>query len=214
VNDGDQALQLRLSDRRPGPGRQRLAGAPDPARPRAQDVRRLGADLPRRLRRLHPQGRFHGARQGGSSPRLPRRGGGGRGRRELRIRKSMDGHFWVNGELNGHRCASCRQRRDGDQHLAPPRRRPAIEPAAFRCMVETANGIVQAKRAARRAAQGRPIERARPRRPRLRGVRRHERARHELPVVAVGLGRRGAVAGAEEGAAPVSVFYIMYIIGL
>ena len=79
MNDGDQAAQLPLSDRSPGPRRQRPDGAPDPDRPGAQDVRRLGADLPRRLRRLHPQGRFHGAGQAGPG-RGPRRGTGGRGR--------------------------------------------------------------------------------------------------------------------------------------
>ncbi len=69
--------------------------------------------------------------------------------RELRIRKAMDGHFWVNGELNGHKVrflvdsgATVTSISSATAKLA------GIEPGAgFPVMVQTANGTVPVQRA-------------------------------------------------------------------
>ena len=68
--------------------------------------------------------------------------------KELRIRKSMDGHFWVNGELNGTKVrflvdsgATVTSISSDTAALAD------IEPSGLPAMVQTANGIVQVRRA-------------------------------------------------------------------
>jgi aspartyl protease family protein len=67
---------------------------------------------------------------------------------ELRIRKSDDGHFWVDGRLNGEKVRflvdSGATTTSISEHTA---RRVHIEPAdGFPVMVETANGVVTARR--------------------------------------------------------------------
>ncbi|HEX6374314.1 MAG TPA: TIGR02281 family clan AA aspartic protease [Allosphingosinicella sp.] len=69
--------------------------------------------------------------------------------RELRIRKAMDGHFWVNGELNGHKVrflvdsgatiTSISSRTAQLADIAPTSSIPAL--------VQTANGVVPVQRA-------------------------------------------------------------------
>ncbi|HEX8469220.1 MAG TPA: TIGR02281 family clan AA aspartic protease [Allosphingosinicella sp.] len=68
--------------------------------------------------------------------------------KELRIRKSMDGHFWVNGELNGRRIrflvdsgATVTSISSDTAALA------GIEPSGLPAIVQTANGTVQVGRA-------------------------------------------------------------------
>lgn len=66
----------------------------------------------------------------------------------LRIRKSMDGHFWINGELNGHKVrflvdsgATVTSISSATAKLAD------IEPGGLPTMVQTANGVVTVGRA-------------------------------------------------------------------
>ena len=68
--------------------------------------------------------------------------------KELRIRKSMDGHFWVNGELNGTKVrflvdsgATVTSISSDTAALAD------IEPSGLPAIVQTANGTVQVGRA-------------------------------------------------------------------
>ena len=68
--------------------------------------------------------------------------------KELRIRKSLDGHFWVNGELNGRKIrflvdsgATVTSISTDVAALAD------IEPGGFPTYVQTANGTVQVRRA-------------------------------------------------------------------
>jgi aspartyl protease family protein len=68
--------------------------------------------------------------------------------KELRIRKSLDGHFWVNGELNGRKIrflvdsgATVTSISTDTAALAD------IEPGGFPTYVQTANGVVQVRRA-------------------------------------------------------------------
>ena len=68
--------------------------------------------------------------------------------KELRIRKSMDGHFWVNGELNGKKIrflvdsgATVTSISSDTAALAD------IEPSGLPAIVQTANGTVQVGRA-------------------------------------------------------------------
>ncbi|HEX8126383.1 MAG TPA: TIGR02281 family clan AA aspartic protease [Allosphingosinicella sp.] len=68
--------------------------------------------------------------------------------KELRIRKSMDGHFWVNGELNGKKVrflvdsgATVTSISSDTAALAD------IEPGGLPAIVQTANGTVQVGRA-------------------------------------------------------------------
>jgi len=67
--------------------------------------------------------------------------------KELRIRKSMDGHFWVDGEINGK---SVRFLVDSGATVtsisARTAERSGIVTGGFPVMVSTANGVVQARR--------------------------------------------------------------------
>ncbi|HEX8571151.1 MAG TPA: TIGR02281 family clan AA aspartic protease [Allosphingosinicella sp.] len=68
---------------------------------------------------------------------------------ELRIRKAMDGHFWVNGELNGHKVRFLVDSGATVTSISSQTARLAdIVPAAgIPAMVQTANGVVPVKRA-------------------------------------------------------------------
>jgi aspartyl protease family protein len=68
--------------------------------------------------------------------------------KEMRIRKSMDGHFWVNGEINGRKIrflvdsgATVTSISTGTAALAD------IVPSGLPAVVQTANGTVQVGRA-------------------------------------------------------------------
>lgn len=68
--------------------------------------------------------------------------------REIRIRKSLDGHFWVNGELNGRKVrflvdsgATVTSISAATAALA------GIEPSGLATVVETANGTIRVGRA-------------------------------------------------------------------
>ncbi len=67
--------------------------------------------------------------------------------KELRIRKSMDGHFWVDGEINGK---SVRFLVDSGATVTSISARTAaradVVTGGFPVLVSTANGVVQAKR--------------------------------------------------------------------
>jgi aspartyl protease family protein len=68
--------------------------------------------------------------------------------RELRIRKSLDGHFWVNGELNGK---TVRFLVDSGATVTSLSARTAaradvVTGGGFPVVVNTANGIVRARR--------------------------------------------------------------------
>ena len=67
--------------------------------------------------------------------------------RELRVRKAMDGHFWVNGELNGHKV---RFLVDSGATVTSISARTAarteVATGGFPVLVDTANGTVQARR--------------------------------------------------------------------
>lgn len=69
--------------------------------------------------------------------------------RELRIRKAMDGHFWVNGELNGHKVRFLVDSGATVTSISSETARLAdISPTgSIPTMVQTANGIVPVKRA-------------------------------------------------------------------
>jgi aspartyl protease family protein len=69
--------------------------------------------------------------------------------RELRIRKAMDGHFWVNGELNGHKVRFLVDSGATVTSISSATARLAdVEPGnGLPAMVQTANGVVPVKRA-------------------------------------------------------------------
>lgn len=69
--------------------------------------------------------------------------------REMRIRKSMDGHFWVNGELNGHKVRFLVDSGATVTSISSATARLAdIEPGSgLPTMVQTANGTVSVQRA-------------------------------------------------------------------
>jgi aspartyl protease family protein len=69
--------------------------------------------------------------------------------REMRIRKSLDGHFWVNGQLNGRRVRFLIDSGATVTSISTQTARLAdIEPAGeFPALVQTANGVVPVKRA-------------------------------------------------------------------
>jgi aspartyl protease family protein len=68
---------------------------------------------------------------------------------ELRIRKAMDGHFWVNGELNGHKVRFLVDSGATVTSISTRTARLAdIEPGGgLPTMVQTANGVVPVQRA-------------------------------------------------------------------
>lgn len=67
---------------------------------------------------------------------------------ELRIRKSMDGHFWINGELNGHKVRFLVDSGATVTSISSATARLAdIEPGGLPTMVQTANGVVTVGRA-------------------------------------------------------------------
>ena len=68
---------------------------------------------------------------------------------ELRIRKAMDGHFWVNGELNGHKVRFLVDSGATVTSISSATARLAdIEPGnGLPAMVQTANGVVPVQRA-------------------------------------------------------------------
>jgi aspartyl protease family protein len=68
--------------------------------------------------------------------------------KELRIRKSMDGHFWVDGELNGHKVRFLVDSGATVTSISTDTARLSdISPGGFPAMVQTANGVVQVRRA-------------------------------------------------------------------
>jgi aspartyl protease family protein len=67
--------------------------------------------------------------------------------RELRIRKSLDGHFWVNGELNGRKVRFLVDSGATVTSIsADTAARADIVTGGFPVLVNTANGVVQARR--------------------------------------------------------------------
>ena len=67
--------------------------------------------------------------------------------RELRIRKAMDGHFWVNGELNGHKVRFLVDSGATVTSLsAATAARADIVTGGLPVLVNTANGTVRARR--------------------------------------------------------------------
>jgi aspartyl protease family protein len=68
--------------------------------------------------------------------------------RELRIRKSMDGHFWVNGELNGKKVRFLVDSGATTTSISSDIAAAAdIVPSGLPAVVQTANGTVQVGRA-------------------------------------------------------------------
>lgn len=69
--------------------------------------------------------------------------------RELRIRKAMDGHFWVNGELNGHKVRFLVDSGATVTSISSETARLAdVSPTgSIPAMVQTANGVVAVRRA-------------------------------------------------------------------
>jgi aspartyl protease family protein len=69
--------------------------------------------------------------------------------RELRIRKAMDGHFWVNAELNGHKVRFLVDSGATVTSISSDTARLAgiSSDGGFPAMVQTANGMVPVQRA-------------------------------------------------------------------
>ena len=80
---------------------------------------------------------------------------------ELRIRKSLDGHFWVQGELNGHRVRFLVDSGATITSISTETaRRAEISPSAgMPALVQTANGVVPVRRARAERLQVGTIER-------------------------------------------------------
>jgi aspartyl protease family protein len=67
--------------------------------------------------------------------------------RELRIRKAMDGHFWVNGELNGRKIRFLVDSGATVTSIsAQTAARAGVETGGLPVVVNTANGVVRARR--------------------------------------------------------------------
>ena len=81
--------------------------------------------------------------------------------RELRIRKALDGHFWVNGELNGHKV---RFLVDSGATVTTIGRETAeradIATRGFGVLVDTANGTTMVDRGRAARIKVGPIERS------------------------------------------------------
>jgi aspartyl protease family protein len=79
----------------------------------------------------------------------------------LRIRQSLDGHFWVEGRLNGERVRFLIDSGATTTSIsAETARRAGIEPSkAFPAMVRTANGVVPVERGRARELKVGTIER-------------------------------------------------------
>lgn len=69
--------------------------------------------------------------------------------REMRIRKSLDGHFWVNGELNGHKVRFLVDSGATITSISTQTARSADIPTTgrFPALVQTANGTIPVIRA-------------------------------------------------------------------
>ena len=69
--------------------------------------------------------------------------------RELRIRKAMDGHFWVNGEINGHKVRFLVDSGATITSISAQTARLADIPldGGYPTLVQTANGVVPVQRA-------------------------------------------------------------------
>lgn len=68
--------------------------------------------------------------------------------KELRIRKSMDGHFWADAELNGKKVRFLIDSGATVTSISTDTAaRADIEPGGFPTLVQTANGVVQVRRA-------------------------------------------------------------------
>ena len=135
--------------------------------------------------------------------------------REVRIPMAIDGHFWVEGQINGAPVqVPGRQRRDDDDHR--PRNGAADRRDDRRAtrdqMVRTGNGIIRCRDGRAQSFDDRR-DRARQCRAAHRRGRRIERAGHEFPVVAQAVGRRRAMADPSSlSSDPISMFYIIHII--
>ncbi|HEX2762350.1 MAG TPA: TIGR02281 family clan AA aspartic protease [Allosphingosinicella sp.] len=83
--------------------------------------------------------------------------------REMRIRKAFDGHFWVNARVNGHKVRFLVDSGATTTSLSADSARAAeVElRGGFPVLVQTANGIVPAKRATIARLQVGSIERRR-----------------------------------------------------
>ena len=115
--------------------------------------------------------------------------------REVRIPMSIDGHFWVEGEING---APVKFLVDSGATVTTIDRATALRAGATVAdardqMVRTGNGFIRVARGRAQTLQHRR-DRTRGCRAAHRRGRRDERARHELPVDADALGRGRALA--------------------
>ena len=114
-----------------------------------------------------------------------------------RIPMAIDGHFWVDGEVNGETVkflvdSGATMTTIGRSTAAARRHRDRAD--ARDQLVRTGNGIIRVSSGRARQPEVGAIERTRLRDPRRR-ERQSQRAGDEFPVVARALGGRGALAG-------------------